>query len=110
MAAYNITVDPSAGPAGGVVVRVGFGDPAQNDKIVRDAKASLDNLVAEHQLAGGELVLVNGPASLPAACVVAHAVGHLYSTVGVFDPKMAGYVISIAHGEKYAVGDVIPAA
>ncbi len=108
MASYKIDVE-AGGPQGADLLRVGFADPAQNDQIVRDAAQRLAELVETGALAGGELVLVNGPASLPVACVLAHAVGHLYAAVGVFDPKMAGYVVAIAHGGQYAVGDVIAA-
>ncbi len=88
------------------LLKLSFGTPAQNDEIVRDAVQGLE----EAKLEGGELVLLNGPASLPAACAIAHGVGHLYGAVAVFDPKMASYVVSIAHGDKYVVGDMIPAA
>lgn len=107
MTTFNIAathVNVSATPA--TLLKIGFGSPAQNTEIVKDAKAALEAC----QLQGGELVLLNGPASLPVACVITHGVCHKFSAVGVFDPKMSGYVVSIAHGGKYNVGDVIPAA
>lgn len=88
------------------LLRLSFGEPGQNDQIVVDAVKAL----AAVELSGGELVLLNGPASLPAAVAIAHGVGHLYSAVGVFDPKMAGYVVAVCHGEKYSLGQIIPAA
>ena len=109
MAAYVINMERAAGPAGGDLFLVAFGDQAQNDEIVRAAKATLDEIVPPEAMIGGELALINGPASLPAACVIAHALGHRYAAIGVFDPKMAAYVVSIAHGSKYTVGDLIPA-
>lgn len=102
-ATYNISFDPDSS-----VLTVGFGRPAQNDEIVRDAKASLDEMTAAGQLAGGPIIKINGPASLPVAVVVAHAVGHIFETVAVFDPKLGSYVVAIAHGGTYAVGDLIP--
>lgn len=105
MSSYNITRSPLAAPAPGTLLRLFFGTPAQNDQIVRDAAQALADL----GLPGGELVLLNGPATNVAMCAIAHGVGHLYQAVGVFDPKMAGYVVAVAHSDRYSVGDVIPA-
>ncbi|MEI8143507.1 MAG: CRISPR-associated protein Csx3 [Candidatus Berkelbacteria bacterium] len=104
MATYTITAENAvAAGVSATLLRIGFGEPAQNDAIVADAVKAL----AENHLQGGELVLLNGPASLPAACAIAHGVGHLYSAVGVFDPKLAGYVVSICHGGAFTVGQII---
>jgi len=88
----------------GNVLKVGFGDPAPNTEIVTEVTETLRGL----DLPGGELLLVNGPASLPVAFVMAHAVGHLYSAVGVFDPKLSGYVVAVSHDPRFTVGDLIP--
>jgi CRISPR-associated protein Csx3 len=97
MASYKISKD-------GDVLKVGFADPAQNDVIVRDAVQALADLA----LTGGARILVNGPASLPVACVLAHALGHLYGIVGVFDPKLAAYVVAISHNPAFPIGTLIP--
>lgn len=97
---YNVAV------ADGVMT-VGFGSPAQNDQIVRDAQSRIDELVASGELAGGPLLRINGPASLPVAVVLAHAVSHRYGAVGVFDPKLGKYVIAVSHGGDYKLGDLI---
>lgn len=89
------------------VLKVGFGDPAQNDQIVKDAEARLDEMVVNGELAGGELIKVNGPASLPVAMVLCHKLAHNYGAVACFDPKMSKYVVAVAHGGKHAVGDLI---
>lgn len=89
------------------ILRIGFGEPAQNDQIVRDAEALVNELVSSGQLGGGEVIRVNGPASLPVAMVLAHGLAHLYQAVACFDPKMSKYVVSIAHGDHYSVGDLI---
>ena len=107
MSTYNIvrtSILVASRPAD--LLRLSFGTPAQNDAIVRDASQA----IADLNLAGGELVLLNGPASLPVACAIAHGIGHLYKGVGVFDPKMAGYVLAIAHGGEFTLGQVIPAS
>ena len=97
MASYKISLD-------GDILRVGFDAPAQNDTIVRDAAQALADLA----LTGGARILVNGPASLPVACVLAHTLGHLYGIVGVFDPKLAAYVVAISHDPTCPVGTLIP--
>lgn len=107
MATYNVTRN-SADVSGiaADLFKIGFGTPAQNDQIVRDAQVALE-AIGE---VGGQLALVNGPASLPVAVVVAHHLLHRYAAVGIFDPKMAGYVVASSHGSDYALGDLIPAA
>ncbi len=101
MAAYKIFLE------GGDVLRVGFGDPAQNDAICRDAARQLEELVSSGALAGGSVIKINGPASLPVAVVFAHAIGHLYEAVAVFDPKLGKYVVAVSHGVQLGVGDLI---
>lgn len=91
----------------GDVLRVGFGVDSENDQKVRDAKALLDELVTSGKITGGEVIRINGPASLPVAMVLAHGLGHLFHAVACFDPKMSKYVVSIAHGEDYKVGDLL---
>lgn len=90
------------------ILSVGFGTPAQNDVIVRDASARLEAMKTSGELpAGVPVIRVNGPASLPVACVLAHAIGHHCGAVAVFDPKMAKYVVAIAHGGEYQIGELI---
>lgn len=100
MATYNISLD-------GDIMRVGFGDPASNDQIVRDCAAILDQMKAAGTLVGGPILKITGPASLPVAFVIAHAVLHIYGAVAIFDPKLQKYVVSVAHGAQYTVGDLI---
>ncbi|HBB30413.1 MAG TPA: CRISPR-associated protein Csx3 [Cyanobacteria bacterium UBA8803] len=100
MTTYNIKLD-------GDILRISFGDPAQNDQIVRDAAARLDEMAQSGELKGGQLLKINGPASLPVACVLAHKMAHLFGAVGVFDPKLGKYVISISHSPMYKLGDLI---
>lgn len=90
----------------GTLLSVAFGDPGQNDELVKSASARLDEL----KLEGGEICLINGPASLPVALVIGHGTAHLYKAVACFDPKLSGYVVSVAHGNEYKVGQVIPSS
>lgn len=89
------------------LLRIGFADPAQNDKIVAFAAQRLEVLVESGEVAGGSMVKLNGPASLPVAVTIAHGVSHLYETVAVFDPKLGKYVVSVSHSGEYQPGDLI---
>jgi CRISPR-associated protein Csx3 len=100
MTTYNIECQ-------GDVLKVGFAEPAQNDQIVRDAAARLDEMSQAGALKGGPLLKINGPASLPVACVLVHKVAHIYGAIGVFDPKLGKYVICITHNPAYKLGDLI---
>ncbi len=100
MATYKINLQDD-------VLRVGFADPAQNDQIVRDAVARLAEMVDDGTLSGGPVVKINGPASLPVAVAITHAVAHLYEVVAVFDPKLGRYVVSVSHAEAHRPGDLI---
>jgi len=101
MSTYNIAL------INGGTLKIGFGSPAQNDQIVKDAEMRLDEMIANGELAGGDVIRVNGPASLPVGMVLAHKLAHLYQAVACFDPKLSKYVVAIAHGDKFAVGELI---
>ncbi|MEA1981373.1 MAG: CRISPR-associated protein Csx3 [candidate division Zixibacteria bacterium] len=64
-------------------------------------------MVESGELSGGPLIKINGPASLPVGMVLAHALGHLYGAVACFDPKLSKYVVAVAHGGNYQVGDLV---
>lgn len=89
------------------ILRVSFGEPAQNDQIVRDAAARLEEMAASGELAGGPLLRINGPISIPVAFVLAHKLAHIYGAVAFYDPKIAKYVICITHNPSYKLGDLI---
>ncbi len=102
MTTYRMTIEPTTD---GLLLRGKFGDPAQNDAIVRDADAQLAALIAAGELPGGKLLRINGPMSMPVAFAIAHRVGHLYGAIAVYDPKLGGkYVVSICHDPDYVVG------
>ncbi|MEK7129102.1 MAG: CRISPR-associated protein Csx3 [Patescibacteria group bacterium] len=100
MTTYNITRN-------GDTLKIGFGAPAQNDQIVKDVVAHLTEMESAGELNGGGVIKINGPASLPVAVAITHAVLHKFSAVGVFDPKLNKYVIAATHDPAYAVGDLI---
>lgn len=89
--------------AKGVLLTVRFGAPAANTAIVSEVVETLKSLA----LQGGPRLLIDGPASLPVAFVLAHAVSHLYAEVAVRDPKLQGFVVVVSHG-GLPVGHLIP--
>ena len=101
MGLYFITVEPDN------VLVLSFGTPADNDKLVIEVTQIIDNLIDEGLITGGELIKLNGPATLPISFVLAHKLNHLYQAVAMYDPKLSKYVVSITHGGKYNLGDLI---
>ena len=93
----------------GDVLRLSFGAPAQNDHIVRDAVACLDEMGQSGELDGGGLIKLNGPASLPVAVAIANALSGRFEAVAVFDPKLNGYIISVTNSPNYELGSIISA-
>lgn len=105
-------IEPTVASVNGIAAtlfRVGFGEPAQNDEVVREVASRIAELESDGNF-GGRLALVNGPASLPVAVQLGHALAHRFGSVAIFDPKMAGYVVSLSHGGPYPVGAIVPAA
>jgi CRISPR-associated protein Csx3 len=91
----------------GEVLKIGFREAAQKDQIVPEAAARLAEMSNSGELSGGRLIKINGPTSIPVACVLVHKVSHLYGAVEVFDPKFGKYVIAITHNPKYNLGDLV---
>jgi CRISPR-associated protein Csx3 len=100
MLLYNIRLD-------GDTMNVSFGAPSTNDSIVREVTETLKDMAGDGTLEGGPLLKINGPASLPVAFVLAHAVLHIYGVVAVRDPKLGKYVVVASHAPDYSVGDLI---
>jgi len=100
---YSIEIESEGGVS---LLRVGFGKPSSNAQIVAEVDEFLKS--ASNTIPGGSLCLVNGPASLPVAFVLAHSLVHRFTEIAIFDPKMTAYVIVSSHGGR-SVGDTIPA-
>ncbi len=99
---YNITAGENN------ILYLGMGKTAaQNDVLVKAAEEKLDALIENRKITGGEIIKIYGPASLPIAFVLAHKLNHLYQAVAMYDPKLSKYVVAIAHGGKYQVGDLV---
>ncbi|MCK5872897.1 MAG: hypothetical protein KAG26_08725 [Methylococcales bacterium] len=92
----------------GSQLKIGFGKkPAQGNEIVKEVANALNELVEGGDITGGEIMKINGPATLSVAMVFAHKLGHLFQAVACYDPKLAKYIVAIAHGDKYSVGDLL---
>lgn len=98
---YRITIDEQD-PS---ILRIAFREPAQNDVIVADALHAIERL----RLTGGRMIKFNGPASLPVAMALAHAVAHRYEVVACYDPKLECYIVAISHAPDLRPGDRIDA-
>lgn len=88
---------------GVVTLSVGFVGEAENGQRVPDAIAA----VGELNLQGGRGLLIDGPASLPVAIALGHAVAHLYGFVAWLDPKLGKFVVSISHSPQHRPGDLL---
>jgi CRISPR-associated protein Csx3 len=86
------------------ILKIGFGDPAENNAIVPEAVAKVKALANQFM---GKVLRISGPASMPVAMAFGHEVGHLVPAVACFDPKLAGYVVCISHDPNYKLGDII---
>jgi CRISPR-associated protein Csx3 len=87
-----------------LTVALGFEEPAQNDKIVRDAIEAMAGL----KLQGGKGIKLDGKCSIPAALAIGHAVAHLFGFVAFFDPKLGQFVVCVSHDPAVRPGDLIP--
>lgn len=101
MAAYYINIDKCQN--GDIILKLSFGEPAENDRIVRDAIKCLDEL----NISGGKIIRLNGPTTVPVGVAITHHLTHKFSYIGLCDPKLKKYVIVVAHGPEYKLGDLI---
>ena len=101
MASYNAVIADNSD--GVVTVRLSFGEPAQNDRIVKDAIQAIAVLGLE----GGNGIKLNGPCSVPAAIAIGHAVAHLFGFVAFFDPKLLKFVVCVSHDPGVRPGDLL---
>jgi len=91
----------------GNVLKLKFGESASNDQIVPFVEKKLSQMIENKEIPWGEIVKIDGPASLPVAAVIIHKLAHLYSVVAVFDPKLQKFVVAISHSGKNTSGDLI---
>src|SRR6476661_5930315 len=97
------------------ILKVGFVDKnpdgtaitANGDEIVRDAAARLQEMEAAGELRGGDLLKIDGRASLLVSYAIAHHVAHLYRAIAIADPRLSAYVVAISTAAEYPVGSRI---
>lgn len=75
------------------LIEVQFDKLASGDQVVRDAKARLDEMINGGELAGGKLLKIYGPMSIPVTYVMAHYVAHLYGAIALSDTRLGAYVV-----------------
>lgn len=102
MTPYHITVEPPN------LLRIGFGDLADNRDIVRHVDTLLSEMDHQGKLPAGQILRINGKASLPVMATIVHKVAHTNQAVAVFDPKLDAYVVAITHTPSCNVGDLLP--
>jgi CRISPR-associated protein Csx3 len=106
MTTYTIDIE-------GDVLKVGFtSQHATGDVVVKDAVARLDEMIKSGELGGGELIKINGRASVLVSQVLADKLAPLYKTIAFFDPKIGDkgldrYVVTISKNPKYKAGDIL---
>jgi CRISPR-associated protein Csx3 len=67
------------------ILRINFGEPAQNDQIVQDTTPRLEEMVQSGEFAGGQFLRINGPVSIPVAFVSAHKLAHIHGEISSFN-------------------------
>ena len=82
------------------------------NQIAIDASARIKELIASGQLRGGKLIRINGKATLLSSYVIASLLGHLYSAIAVYDPKICDvgidrYIVALSHGSGMAIGSIL---
>jgi CRISPR-associated protein Csx3 len=99
---YRVEVEDQSG--GVVTLKLAFGEPAENPRIVIDAIDAVSAL----NLEGGKGVKLDGPCTVPVAVAIGHAVGHLFGFVAFLDPKLNQFVVCVSHDPNVRPGDLIP--
>lgn len=99
----------------GDLLKVGFVDKnpdgtaitADGDEIVQDAAARLQEMEAAGEFRGGDLLKIDGRASLLVSYAIAHHVAHLYRAIAISDTRLNAYVVAISTAAEYPVGSRI---
>lgn len=107
MTIYNIKLE-------GDVLKIGFvgGINATGDVITKEVAKQLDAMIASREIPGGDLIKINGRASVLVSQVLAYKLAPLYKVIAFFDPKIGDkgldrYVITFSNNPKYQVGDTL---
>ena len=106
MSTYHINLE-------GDILKIGFGETlTTGDKIVRYVVVRLDEMIASGELPGGELIKINGRASVLVSQVLAFKLEKIYDAIAFFDPKQGEkgldrYIVTVSKIDKYQIGDIL---
>lgn len=103
---YNISFEPLVDNIH--LLKVGFGEEqTDNRSLVQDVESQIMGMLKKGTITGGNILCIDGAATLPIISVLTHRTCHLYGAIAVFDPKLMGYVVTVSHTGAYKVGDLI---
>lgn len=93
-------------------VKINQAVKVDGDLMVRDVEHRLEQMFANGELRGGQLLNIYGRSTVLASFVIAHKLAHLYRSIAVFDPKLGEpgvdrYAIAISHSASYQVGQTL---
>lgn len=88
------------------ILRCKFGEPAENDQIVLDAREQLGRI--KPLVMGPGCLKINGRMSVQVAAVIASELAHICAALAFFDPKVGVYIVCVTHSPDYHFGQVIP--
>jgi CRISPR-associated protein Csx3 len=101
----------------GDTLRVGFapGVRVNGDRLVEDAWLELERLISSGELSGGELLKIDGAASLAVSYSIAYRLCYpeaKYGAIAIRDPKIGTkgkktYIVAVSESPKYALGQLI---
>lgn len=75
--------------------------------LIKSAKTQLNELVNHHSFSNIQLLKINGRLPLPIAYLFAHEFQHFFSSIAVYYPQKAVYVITNTTNSDYHIGDNI---
>jgi CRISPR-associated protein Csx3 len=81
--------------------------PADGDQIVAEVESQLEQMIANGELRGGNLLKISGRIPVLACYTLAHKVADLYRAVAVFDPRLEAYVVVNSSRNEYPLGSRI---
>lgn len=89
-----LTIDAQLSTDTHVVIRSmlpqGFDQPDLIAAAMRDVASFDDQLHGKH-------VQINGPCTTGMALALGHKLAHITKSVSIYDPKLASYVLAVAH-------------
>lgn len=75
--------------------------PAAGDAVVRDVQSLARQMIASGELAGGNLLKIQGRISVAASYTLVHEIGHLYRAIAFSDTRLGAYVVVSSTAAEY---------